>query len=101
MRLIVLVVVFIAFTLWSSTIALSHGLLGFLTLAGREPWAAQMLVDLFLSFFVAWSWLRHDAKERGIPAWPYIAATLTLGSIGTLAYLIHREFVGRRTAVTA
>ena len=101
MRLIVLVVVFIAFTVWSTTIAMSHGLLGAFTLAAKEPWAAQLFVDLFLSIFVAWSWLRHDAKERGIPAWPYIAATLTLGSIGTLAYLIHRELVGRRTAVTA
>lgn len=101
MRLIILVVVFVAFTVWSSTVAFSHGLLGFLTLAAREPWAAQMLVDLFLSFFVAWSWLRHDAKERGIAAWPYIVGTLALGSIGTLAYLIHRELVGRRSAVTA
>lgn len=101
MRLIILVVVFIAFTIWSTTIAYSHGLLGFVTLAAREPWAAQMLVDLFLSFFVAWSWLRHDARERGIAAWPYIVGTLLLGSIATLAYLIHRELVGRRTAVTA
>ena len=101
MRLVILVVVFIAFTAWSSSIAFSHGALGFVTLAGREPWAAQMLADLFLSFFVLWSFMRHDARARRIPAWPYIVATLTLGSIGTLAYLIHRELVGRRTAVTA
>jgi hypothetical protein len=99
MRLIILIVVFIAFTVWSTTIAMSHGFLGAFTLAAKEPWAAQLFVDLSVSIFVAWSWLRHDAKERGIPAWPYIAATLTLGSIGTLAYLIHRELVGRRTAV--
>ncbi|MBE2252320.1 MAG: hypothetical protein IAE78_22490 [Myxococcus sp.] len=101
MRLAVLVVVFLAFTLWSSTIALAHGPIGFLTLAAREPWAAQMLVDLFLAFFVAWTWLRHDAKARQIAAWPYIVATATLGSIGVLAYLIHRELVGRRAAAKA
>ena len=101
MRLVMLVVVFVAFTVWTTTIAFSHGLLGFVTLAAREPWAAQLLVDLFLSPFVGWSWLRHDARERGIAAWPYIVGTVTLGSIGVLAYLIHRELVGPRAAVTA
>lgn len=101
MRLVVLVVVFVGFTVWSSTIAVSHGLLGAFTLAAREPWAAQLFVDLALSCFVLWSFMRHDAKARGIPALPYIVATAAVGSIGVLAYLIHRELVGRRRAVTA
>lgn len=95
MRLIVLVVVFVTFTVWSSTIAFSHGLLGFLTLAAKEPWAAQMLTDLGIALFVAWTWLRHEAKARGIPAWPYQVATVLLGSIGVLAFLIHREVAKR------
>jgi len=101
MRLIVLVVVFIAFTVWSTTIAVSHGLFGAFTLAANEPWAAQLFLDLILSCFVLWSFMRHDARERGIPALPYIVGTLTLGSIGVLAYLIHRELVMGRAAVSA
>ena len=100
MRLAVLVVVFVAFTVWSSTIVLSHGILGAFTLAAREPWAAQLFVDLFLSCFVLWSFMRHDARARGIPALPYILATAAVGSIGVLAYLIHRELVGRPTEVS-
>lgn len=101
MRLVIVVVVFVAFSAWSGTIAVSHGLLGAFTLAAREPWAAQLFVDLFLSLFVLWSFMRHDAKERGIPALPYMLATAAVGSIGVFAYLIHRELVGRRAPVTA
>lgn len=101
MRLAVLVVIFLAFTGWSLSVALGNGPIGFIPLAGREPWAAQMLVDLGLALFVAWSWLRHDAKAHGIAAWPYILGTLALGSIGVLTYLIHRELKGSvaRTSV--
>lgn len=95
MRLALVVAVFVAFTSWSLTVVFSSGLLGFITLAGQEPWAAQMLVDLAISLTVAWLWLGNDAKSRGISPWPYIVATAALGSIGVLAYLIHRELVGR------
>lgn len=101
MRLAVLVVIFLAFTGWSLSVVIGSGPIGFVSLAGREPWAAQMLVDLSIALFVAWSWLRHDAKAHGIPAVPYIIGTITLGSIGVLAYLIHRELKGSvaRTSV--
>lgn len=101
MRLAALVAAFVAFSGWSLNIALGHGVLGFIDVAGREPWAAQMLVDLFISLFVAWSWLRDDARAKGIPAVPYFVATLALGSIGLLAYLIHREWVSRGARVPA
>jgi hypothetical protein len=97
MRLTVLVVLFLAFTGWTLSVVASSGPIGFIPLLGREPWAAQMFVDLFIALFVAWSWLRHDAKARGIPAVPYFIGTLAFGSIAVLAYLIHRELVGRRS----
>jgi len=96
MRLAALLVVFVAFTAWSLTVLAGQGLGGFFSLVGREPWAAQLLVDLSLSLVVAWSWLRHDARTRGITAWPYMVATVALGSVAVLAYLLHRELAGRR-----
>ena len=99
MRLAVLIVLFVAFTVWSTTVAIAHGPFGFLTVSLAHPWAMQMLVDLSIALFVAWSWLRHDAKQRGIPAWPYILGTVALGSIAVLAYLIHRELVGKRAGL--
>jgi hypothetical protein len=96
MRLAVLLVVFVSFTAWTLTIVAGQGFAGLFSLLGREPWAAQLLVDLSLSLLVAWSWLRHDARARGIAAWPYLVATVAVGSVAVLAYLIHRELAGRR-----
>lgn len=101
MRLAVLLAVFLGFTTWSLTIVAGQGLGGLVSLVGREPWAAQLLVDLSLSLLVAWSWLRHDARTRGLTAWPYMVATVAVGSVAVLAYLIHRELAGRRTAAAA
>ena len=96
MRLLILVGLFLGFTIWSTTVAVAHGPFCFLTVSLAHPWAMQMLLDLSIALFVAWSWLRHDAKARGIPAWPYMLCTLALGSIAVLAYLIHRELAGKR-----
>ncbi|MBL8958078.1 MAG: hypothetical protein JNK82_45315 [Myxococcaceae bacterium] len=97
MRLPILVIVFLAFTGWSFTVVASHGLFGFLTLAAREPWAMQMLIDLGISLFIAWMWLKHDAKAQGITAWPYMLGTALGGSPVVLLYLIHRELKKRGT----
>ena len=34
--------------------------------------------------------MRGDARKRGIAIWPYVTATILLGSIGILAYLVRR-----------
>lgn len=96
MRLPVLLAVFVVFVAYSVTVIATDGPVGFLTLAWRERWAMQMLVDLALALSVAWVWLRRDAAARGLPAWPYQLATVALGSVGVLAYLVHREVVARR-----
>lgn len=101
MRLLILVVVFLGFTVWSTSVAVTHGFFGFLTVSLAHPWAMQMLLDLAIALFVAWSWLRHDARARGIAAWPYMIGTVALGSIAVLAYLIHRELVGKRLVPAA
>lgn len=84
----VILAAFGAFSLW---VIHGHGYTGFLALAGREPWALQMLLDLVLALSFALGWLRADARRRGIAAWPYFAATIFLGSIGVLAYVVRRS----------
>ena len=83
-------VVLAAFTAFSLWVVYGHGYTGFLALAGREPWALQMLLDLVISLSFALGWLRADARRRGIAAWPYFVVTLFLGSIGVLAYVVRR-----------
>jgi hypothetical protein len=83
-------IVLIPFTAYSVLVIEGHGYLGFLTLAAREPWGMQMLLDLCISLFLVGAWIRHDARARGIPALPYLLALPFVGSIGALAYLVHR-----------
>lgn len=96
MRLAIALVVFVAFTGWSITVAIANGPTGFLSLAAREPWAMQMLLDLVISLIVATGWVRGDAKQRGLPWLPYVVAAPILGSPAVLAYLVHREFAALR-----
>ena len=48
-------------------------------------------MDLTISLALIVLWMWSDAAERGLPFWPYAVVTLALGSLGPLAYLIHRE----------
>jgi hypothetical protein len=83
-------VVLAAFTAFSLWVIYGHGYTGFLSLAGREPWALQLLLDLAISLSFTLGWLHADARRRRITAWPYFVATLFLGSIGVLAYVVRR-----------
>ena len=78
-----------AFSVW---VVAGHGYTGFLSLAAREPWALQMLLDLVIACSFAIGWMRQDAKRRGITAWPFVVMTILLGSIGLLGYAIRRTF---------
>lgn len=83
----VLLAAFGAFSLW---VVATQGYFGFVALAGREPWALQMLIDLVIALSVAIGWMTGDARKRGIATWPYIVATVALGSLGILAYCVRR-----------
>jgi hypothetical protein len=84
------------FTVYSMWVVLTLGYTGFLTLAMREPWAMQMLLDLVLACTFGVGWMVHDARPRGIAALPFIVATLFLGSVGLLGYVVWRGFAARR-----
>lgn len=59
--------------------------------ATSSPWGAQVMIDFLLALAVALGFVVADARRRGVAAWPFVALTLTLGSIGPLVYLIQRE----------
>ncbi len=91
MRLAALTLVFLAFTIWSFSIVFDGGFRPLTEMLWREPWGRQVFMDLVLSLGIAWTWLLPDARDRKIPAIPYIVGTLALGNISVLAYLVHRE----------
>ncbi|HXK26488.1 MAG TPA: hypothetical protein VMS55_27745 [Myxococcota bacterium] len=92
--LLVLLADFVAFTAYA---AWSEGLAAFVPLmlafAKSSAWGAQVMIDFLLAFAVVVGFVVADARRRGIAAWPFVALTLAAGSIGPLAYLLHRERV--------
>jgi hypothetical protein len=65
-----------------------YGYLGFMREAVSTLAGVAVLVDLTIALTLVLSWLLNDARKRGIAASPYVVATLLLGSVGPLAYLL-------------
>ena len=87
-----LIVVFLVFTGYTAGVVLEHGYTGFVDVAMTGGWALQIFIDLVIALTAFIVWMLVDAKARGIVGWPYAIAILGTGSIGALAYLIHRSF---------
>ena len=79
--------VFTAISLW---LVAGESPIGFLTLARDEPCGAQVLLDLVIACSLFVGFMRRDARARGLPFLPYLVLILLMGSIGALAYLVHR-----------
>ena len=90
LRLFSLVAVFAAFSIYTAIVVMNHGYTGFSELALTGGWGAQVFIDLCIALVLFTLWMVPDARQYGIPAWPYFLAILTTGSVGALAYLVHR-----------
>lgn len=76
-------VVFLVFSAWVVAVE-PLGLLRIL----REPWGAQVGLDLIVALSVAWAFIAKDARFRGVRRWPWVVATLVLGSPVMLLFLL-------------
>jgi len=90
LRLFSVIAVFAAFSIYTAIVVVDHGYTGFVELALTGGWGAQVFIDLCIALTLFMLWMVPDARGRGIPAWPYVVAILTTGSVGALAYLVHR-----------
>jgi len=90
-RLTALLVVIAGFGVLTALALMDVGYLGILEPHLRSWGGAQVLTDLVILASLACVWMIGDARERGLPAWPFILITLVAGSFGPLLYLVARE----------
>jgi hypothetical protein len=90
-RLLALGVVIVGFGGLTAAALLDVGYWGIIEPHFKSWGAAQVLTDLVILALLSCIWMVRDAKEKGLPAWPFVAITLAAGSFGTLFYLVFRE----------
>ena len=90
MRFFLLAGAFLAFTAYTAVIVVNHGYTGWIDLAMTGGWGGQLFVDLCVALLLFAVWMVGDARTRAIPALPYVIAIVATGSVGALAYLMHR-----------
>jgi Terpene cyclase DEP1 len=78
-----------------------HGYLGFAELILANQATIALFVDLAIALTMVAAWMRRDATQYGLPFWPYFVLTMVLGSIGTLAYFVHRSLREERGRLVA
>jgi hypothetical protein len=100
-KLALAIALLIAFTLYSVTVAVEHGPFGFIAVHLEGGWNMQIFLDLVLALLGFFTLAAPDAKRHGISHWPYFAASLALGSIGMLAYFVHRQLRALRSPTIA
>jgi hypothetical protein len=90
---VVAALVLATFGAFSTWVVFTQGYFGFIRSVGHDVWAMQMLIDLTVALSFAVGWMVRDARRRGITSWPFVVATIALGSIGVLGYCVRRGLV--------
>lgn len=86
----------VAFTAYTMTVVVKGGPLGFVSLHLAHAWGMQVILDLVIAALVALYFIAPKARELRVPVAPYVLATLTLGSVGLLAFVTHVEWARSR-----
>ena len=81
---IALLLPFTAFTVFA---LMQVGYVGLFTYQMQNAGGWQVLIDLVIALILVISWMIPDARATGRNPWPWVVATLFLGSIAPLAYL--------------
>lgn len=85
-----IVVVLVLFGALTAAALWHHGYWGIVAPHFQTFGAAQVFADLVIALVLVMVWMWRDARSSGRKPWPWIAATLLLGSFGPLVYLLTR-----------
>lgn len=68
-----------------------HGYWGIIEPHFKTFGAGQVFADLVIALTLVMMWIWRDARSRGRNPWPWLFATVLLGSFGPLVYLLTRS----------
>lgn len=94
-------VALVAFTIYTLLVATEHGLWALVPLHMVGGWPTQVFIDLVLALSGFLALAVPDARRRGIDVRPFVVATVLLGSIGMLAYIVRRQLGESRRLASA
>lgn len=80
-------IILIPFTLLSGYAMAQVGYLGILDYHRYSPAGWQVFTDLVIALVLVLSWLIPEAKKNNRNPWPWVLATVLMGSFGPLLYL--------------
>ena len=90
MSRVLLLTVFTAFSFYSAYVVYDVGYVGILRSHLSNAGGIQVLCDLTVALSLVCIWIFRDARAQGRNPWPFLVATLFLGSFGPLLYLVLR-----------
>ena len=95
MQRALIVVTLILFGALSTVAIIEHGFVGIFMSPMQSLASTQIFFDLVISLTLVMIWMWHDAKANGRNIWPWLIATLAVGSFGPLVYLLTRKSVDK------
>ena len=85
---LVLLIPFLALTAYA---VMDVGYIGIFDYHRHSSAGWQVFTDLVIALILVMIWMYQDAKKNGSTPWPYLVATLFVGSISPLLYLVLRK----------
>jgi len=82
------IAILIPFTLLTLYAVSQVGYIGIFEYHLHSPAGWQVIADLVIALVLVLIWLVPEARKAGRNPWPWVVATLLLGSIGPLLYLV-------------
>jgi hypothetical protein len=90
-RTLLVIVLSLFSALTAAALWQSGGLMGIASWHVKSFGGAQVFADLVIALVLFMVWMWRDAQANGRAAWPWVIATLALGSFGPLLYLLTRR----------
>ncbi|NDW22268.1 DUF2834 domain-containing protein [Alteromonas hispanica] len=86
-RKTVAITLLIPFSILTAYAVVRVGIVEIFTYHLRSPAGWQVFTDLVVALIIVLIWLIPDARKNNRNPWPWVIATICMGSIGPLLYL--------------